>query len=95
MDQPRTSTGPTSLGWARLVPEQLWVAALAVAMAPGAYGIHLVRSGRVALGLGVLLGWGVLCGLLLYQVHRRRWARLWFTIPVTVVVVALGAWFLG
>ena len=77
-----------------MVPESLWFAALAVLLIPGIYGLHLFLYAGVFWGLGIFVCWAGLHGALLWLVHRRRWARLWLTVPATVVLVAMGVWVL-
>ena len=69
--------------------------ALIVLLAPGAYAIHFMRSHQVGAGLGMFAGWAVIYGLLLRLAHRRGWARIWFTLPVTCLLVVLLALVLG
>ena len=78
-------------GWLVLLPEAIWMAALLVLLAPGAYAIHFMRSHQVAAGLGMFAGWAVIYGVLLRLAHRRGWARIWFTLPVTCLLVVLLA----
>lgn len=77
--------------WALLVPEQVWLLLLVALVAPGAYGIHYVRHHRVPLGVVLSAGWAMLFGVLLWGAHRRRSVRLWFSIPLTVIALWLGA----
>ena len=95
MTTDRSRTPPTdsgSVGWWGLLPDQLWVAIVLCVVTPGIYGVHLVSSGRYALGAATLIAWALLYAFLLRLAHRRGWARLGLTVPATILLMALGRW---
>ena len=93
----QTPTPPATqkFHWAFLIPEQIWLLLVVALVAPGVYGIHYMRHHRVALGVALGAGWAVLFGFLFWGAHRRRSVRLWFTIPLTVIALWLGAMLLN
>ena len=74
------------------MPFQLAVGLLMAAAAPGVYGTYLLRRHQILIGILVLVVWGVPFAFLLRLAHRRKWARVWLTLPATVAFSVLGAW---
>jgi hypothetical protein len=86
------------MGWAAL---DAWLAVLGAAIA--AWAIPVIEIAKYDTLLWKSDVWlvftvaatTVLAEHLLRLVHQRRWARLWFTLPATCLVMGFGLWVLG
>ena len=85
-------TDPEARGPSRylqFLPYPLEVLPFLVVWGPPAYGIWLVSSHRPYFGAAVLGAWVGPYAWLLSYAHRKRWARLAFTLPATLLFLAV------
>jgi len=74
--------------------EQILTACFFLLLAPAGWGFYEIYKGHVGFGTILLACWTFLFITFSIYLHRRKTVRLFISLPLALLVLAVGFWFI-